>query len=310
MELHQLRYVLAVAEAGSITRASEHLHLAQPSLSTQIRKLERELGVPLFERLGRRVVLTAAGEAFVAHAHRAVSEINDARRSVDAVRGLRQGRVRLGVLPSAGARLLPGVLARFIRQYPGVEMRLREQNVSGTFEEMVHAGTLDIAVIRMPRSREGLHAASLVREPMLAVLPADHRLAEDPGTPARGPLALGDLADEPFVGMVPGYGLRELLDATCTAAGFTPRVVVETTQLGTVHGMVQAGIGVTVLPRLCVSTEVATRPLSDPHARRELGVVWRSGQPLEAAPAALLEELLISAACYSDLASSDPASSG
>ena len=92
MELHQLRYVLAVSEAGSITRASERLHLAQPSLSTQIRKLERELGIPLFERLGRRVRLTAAGEAFVAHAERALREVDEARRGVEAVRGLRRGR--------------------------------------------------------------------------------------------------------------------------------------------------------------------------------------------------------------------------
>ena len=300
MELHQLRYVLAVSEAGSITRASERLHLAQPSLSTQIRKLERELGIPLFERLGRRVRLTAAGEAFVAHAERALREVDEARRGVEAVRGLRRGRVSFGVLPSAGARLVPGVLARFVREHPGVEVRPREQNLSGAFEQLVHAGTLDLAVIRMPHSRDGLEATPLVREPMMALLPPEHELAV-----AAGPMPLCALADEPFVGMVPGYGLRELLDASCQTAGFTPRVVVETTQLGTVHGMVRSGVGVSVLPRLCLVPDVIARPLADPQARRELGVVWRSGPPLEAAPAALLEMLLADAAAHSDDAPAD-----
>ena len=294
MELHQLRYVLAVAEAGSITRAAEALHLAQPSLSTQIRKLERELGTPLFERLGRRVRLTNAGEAFVEHARRALGELDDARRGVEAVRGLRAGRVRLGVLPSVGARLLPAVLARFARRHPDVEIALREQNVSGDFEALVHGGTLDAAVIRMPHHREGLHAAILVDESMLALLPPGHALAD------RESLALAELASEPFVGMTPGSGLRDLLDATCTAAGFTPRVIIETTQLGTVHGMVAAGVGVSVLPRLCLSSEVVARPLTDPHARRRLGVVRRSGRPLEAAPAVLLGMLRDAAAAYSD----------
>lgn len=302
MELHQLRYVQAVADAGSITRAAAHLHLAQPSLSTQIRKLERELGTPLFERLGRRVALTGAGEAFLEHARRALAEVEDAQRGVEAVRGLRAGRVRLGALPSVGARLLPAVLARFTRRHPHVEVALREQNVSGTFEEMVHGGRLDAAVIRMPRRREGLHAAPLVDEPMLALLPRRHALAEDDG-----PLPLEALADEPFVGMVEGYGLRELLEATCTAAGFTPRVVIETTQLGTVHGMVSAGVGVSVLPRLCVPTDARVRPLADTHARRRLGVVWRSGRPLEAAPAALLALLRECAARYSDAHDAAPA---
>lgn len=297
MELHQLRYVLAVAEEGSITQASERLHLAQPSLSTQIRKLERELGAPLFERLGRRMALTAAGEAFVDHARRAMHEVDDARRGVESVLGLRRGRVRIGALPSVGARLLPSVLARFTRAYPGVDVHLREQNVAGTFEQLVHGGSLDLAVIRMPCRREGLEAAPLVREPMLAVLPPDHSLAAgDPGEP----VALPRLAGEPFIGMVDGYGLRELLDAACTAAGFTPRVVVETTQLGTVHGMVASGVGVTVLPRLCVQRGATARSVSDAHAKRELGVVWRAGPPLEPATAALLSDLRAGAAAYSD----------
>jgi LysR family transcriptional regulator, hydrogen peroxide-inducible genes activator len=293
VELHQLRYVIAVAEQGSFTKAAERLYLAQPSLSVQIRKLEQELGAPLFERLGRRVRMTAAGEAFLPHARRAVFESEQARERVAEVVGLAQGRVALGVLPSVGARLLPTVLAQFTSEHPGVEVRLLEQNVSGEFERLVHDGQLDLAVIRMPKQRADLRVERLVREPLLALVPPGHRLF------GGHDVALSELAGEPFVGMQPGYGLRELMDETCRAAGFLPRVVVETTQLSIVHGMVRAGIGVSLLPRLAVGNEVAALSLRDRAACRELGVVWRSGPPLEPAVRAFLDLMLQMASVHS-----------
>jgi LysR family transcriptional regulator, hydrogen peroxide-inducible genes activator len=293
VELHQLRYVIAVAEQGSFTKAAERLYLAQPSLSVQIRKLEQELGAPLFERLGRRVRMTAAGEAFLPHARRAVFESEQARERVAEVAGLAHGRVALGVLPSVGARLLPTVLAQFTTEHPGVEVRLLEQNVSGEFERLVHDGQLDLAVIRMPKQRADLRVERLVREPLLALVPPGHRLF------GGHDVALSELAGEPFVGMQPGYGLRELMDETCRAAGFLPRVVVETTQLSIVHGMVQAGIGVSLLPRLAVGNEVAALSLRDRAACRELGVVWRYGPPLEPAVRAFLDLMLQRASAHS-----------
>ena len=293
MELHQLRYVIAVAAHGSFTKAAERLYLAQPSLSVQIRKLEQELGTPLFERLGRRVRMTAAGEAFLPHAHRAVFEAEEARERVAEVRGLARGRVVLGVLPSVGARLLPTVLAQFTSEHPQVEVRLLEQNVSGEFERLVHDGQLDLAVIRMPKQRADLRGQRLVREPLLALMPPGHPRADGPD------IDLSELAGEPFVGMQPGYGLRDLMDQSCRAAGFSPRVVVETTQLSIVHGMVQAGIGVSLLPRLAVGNEVVARSLRDRSACRELGVVWRSGAPLEPAAREFLDLMLAMAAAHS-----------
>src|SRR5205085_12148063 len=193
MELHQLRYFMTVVREGTFTRAAERLYIAQPSLSEQIRKLETELGCQLFQRLGRRLALTSAGEALRPHAEKVLFEVEQARTRVQEVRGLRRGRVSIGVLPSPAARLLPRFLAEFRREHPGVEVVLREENASADFEQLVHEGVLDLAVIRLPKRRPDLDVWFLFREPMVVVVPPDHGLAD------RASLALGELADEPFV---------------------------------------------------------------------------------------------------------------
>ena len=289
MELHQLRYVQAVALAGSFTRAAEELFLAQPSLSVQIRKLERELGVALFERLGRRVALTTAGEAFLEHVEPALFHLEQARAQAIAVRNLTSGRVAIGVLPSVGATLLPAVLAEYRGAHPQIDVRLTEHNVSAEFERMVQTGVLDLAVIRAPWSRPGVTGQILLREPMVAMLPPDHRFAD------RETLDLGCLDGAEFVGMHPGYGLRELMDQVCLRAGFRPRVTVETSQLSVLCGMVGSGVGVSVLPLLATSRYPTVIPLDDPDAYRELAVVWRDAGELAPAPRAFLA-LLVAAA--------------
>lgn len=286
MELHQLRYVIAVAEEGSFTRAADRLYLAQPSLSVQVRKLEQELGTRLFNRLGRGVALTSAGEAFLPHARRALFEVEQAREQVEAVLGLKLGRVALGVLPSVGSALLPDILAAFKARYPGVDVRLLEDNVSLEFERMVHDGQLDLAVIRMPCTLKDLSAQTLVREPMVALVPTAHRLAGRPD------VSLTELVGEEFITMKPGQGLRELVVDVCARAGFEPNITVETGQLSIVRGMVRAGVGVSVLPRLAAGRENLLLPLTEPYARRELGVVWRADQPLPTPTDAFLTMLL------------------
>lgn len=286
MELHQLRYVLAVARAGNFSRAAEELFLSQPSLSVQIRKLEKELDVALFERLGRKVILTAAGEVFVEHVELALAQLDQARERTAEVRGLRAGRVSLGVLPSVGAGLLPKVLSTFRAEHPDVEVRLTEHNVSADFERMVASGQLDIAVIRMPWARPGLGGQVLLKEPFAALLPPGHALAD------RDELALSALAAENFVAMRRDYGLRELMEQVCLAAGFEPTVTVETTQLSVLHGMVASGLGVSVLPELAAAGYPDSVRLVDDEAARELGVVWRTRSMLSPPAAAFLDVLI------------------
>jgi LysR family hydrogen peroxide-inducible transcriptional activator len=289
MELHQLRYFVAVAREGSMTRAAASLFLAQPTLSVQIRKLEQDVGAPLFERLARRVQLTAAGEAFLEHAERALAEVERGRERVAEVAGVRQGRVSVGVLPSVGAHLLPAVLAAFRAEHPGVVVRIVEHDVSREFEQLVQSGELDMAVTRMPVTLAGLGSQTLVREPVVALVPPDHPVRD------RSEVALRELADADFVCMRSGYGLRELADQLCVGAGFAPRVVIETGQLSIVQGMVRSGIGVALLPRLAATGAEHVVPLSDAGARRELGVVWRRTAPSSPPVAAFLDRLLASA---------------
>src|SRR5262245_42474277 len=200
MELHQLRYFVTVVREGTFTKAADRLYITQPSLSEQIRKLETELGGQLFQRLGRRLALTSAGEAFLPHAEQALVEVDQARARVEEVQGLRLGRLSIGVLPSVAARLLPPFVAEFRRRHPGVEVVLREGNASADLEQLVHDGALDLAVVRLPARRADLADHVMIREPLVLVAAPGHRLAD-----ARS-VALAELADEPFVATRPGHG--------------------------------------------------------------------------------------------------------
>lgn len=285
MEFHQLRYFLAVVSEGSFTRAAERLYITQPSLSEQVRKLEAELGTRLFERLGRSLALTRAGEALLPHAERVVSELEQARRRVQRVDELRGGRISIGVLPSVAARLLPWSVAELRRRHPDVEVTLREEERSNNVEDLVRAGDLDLGIIRLPGRSVGLEARPLLREPLVLVVPPGHHLAR------RHSISLSELAQEPFVAMKPGYGLRDLLEAVCRKAGFEPRVSVEVGQLASVQGLVLAGLGVTVLPRTAAGSEGRHVGLRDQHAFRALGVVWSRERPLGPAAGAFLDIL-------------------
>lgn len=288
MELHQLRYFVAVAKEGSISRAARDLFLSQPSLSTQIRKLEQHLGAELFERLARRVVLTSAGEAFLEHAERVLAELEAGRDRVADVVGVRHGRVSVGVLPSVAAYLLPSVVAAFRNAHPGVRIQLVEHDVSREFEHLVRAGELDLAITRLPMTVSGLCSIRLVREPILLLVPPEHQLG---ARSADDPVPLRALADEEFVSMRAGYGLRELADQLCAGAGFTPKVVLETGQLSIVRGMVNAGMGVALLPRLAAGGERSVVPITEPAACRELGVLWRASSMASPPVAAFLDAL-------------------
>ncbi|MGH3311029.1 MAG: LysR family transcriptional regulator [Streptomyces sp.] len=293
MELHQLRYVLAIAKAGSFTRAAEELFLAQPSLSVQVRKLEKELGVALFQRLGRRVELTPAGEAFLAHVEPALFHLEQARTQA-AVRAVDRSCVSIGALPSVGATLLPDLMAEYRAAHPTVEVLLTEHNVSSEFERMVQTGKLDLAITRAPLALPGVTGRILVREPMLAMLPPKHPLAH------KSTVDLAQLAGDEYVGMRRGHGLRELMDTVCLRAGFSPRVTVETGQLSVLCGMVRSGVGVSVVPRLAATGYPTAVSLDDPSARRELGVIWRKGSRLTPAASAFLELLVAAADSHLD----------
>ncbi|HLG69641.1 MAG TPA: LysR family transcriptional regulator [Chloroflexota bacterium] len=290
MQLDQLRYFLAVARHLSFRRAAEALPLSQPSLTYQIRKLERELGVPLFERTTRRVHLTPAGEDFVQAAEQILSLVETAELEMHEFSGLKRGRVLIGTIPTVGAFSLPPLLAGFRRQFPGIELAIQEEG-SDVLLQLLLDDALDLAIITAAEARPSgaIERRCLVVDEMVVLLPLDHRLS------GRGAVALSELKDEQFVLFKPGYGLRRIVLDACSDAGFSPTVAFETSQRETIYGMVQEGLGVTLLPRSGIHRGDYTWrlvPLDPPTVTRELSLAWKSTRRQSEAAKAFREYLL------------------
>ena len=268
MELRHLRAFEAAARLLHFRRAAEELHLAQPSLSTQIAALERELGTPLFDRVGRRVRLTAAGEELLPHARRILDAVAEARRAVAAHEGLEGGRVRVGAPPTVGTRLLPAALTLFHARYPGPEILLREEG-TGELLALVEHGELDVAVVILPLVSPALEVTPLLEEDIVVAVGAQHRLA---GATA---VAMTDLADEPFLLLGEGYEVRRTTLDACRAAGFHPYVVLEGGEMDTVLNLAAAGVGIALVPALAVDPggPLVGLRIADQTRRRALGVV-------------------------------------
>lgn len=276
MELRHLRYALAVAEHRHFGRAARALGIQQPPLSQQIKALETELGVRLFDRTGRGVELTSAGEAFLPEAARAVEHAgraaSDARR---AGRG-EAGRLVLGFVGSATYSVLPGILRAFRARYPLVELVLRESPTAGQLTGL-RDGALDLGLVRPPLpggDADLVDVATVVREPFVAVLPPDHRLA------GAATLALAELADEPFV-LFPrtlGRGLHDQITLLCHHAGFQPTVVQEAVEMQTIVALVAGGLGVSLVPasvRRLGRDDVVFRPVEPSTRVAMLALAWR-----------------------------------
>ncbi|MCZ4125623.1 LysR family transcriptional regulator [Streptomyces sp. H39-S7] len=246
MQLNQLQYFAAVADLRHFTRAAESVHVAQPSLSQQIRALERELGAELFHRARGHITLTDAGEALLPLARRILADTETARREVQEVAQLRRGRVRLGAPPSLCASLVPDVLKDFHRRYPGVELVVHEDG-SQDLVRVLAAGELDLALIitPLPVQAPALATEELLREELVVV-----SAPSEPAPVRRGGLRIEELRGRPMVMFRRGYDLREHTLAACRAAGFEPSFSVEGGEMDAVLGFVRAGLGVAVVPSM------------------------------------------------------------
>ena len=245
MELHQLRYFLAVARLRSFTRAAAHEHVAQPSLSQQIRKLEDELGARLFNRLGRSVTLTPFGDHFEPRARRVLAELDGARQEMDDMLGLRRGAVNIGAIPTLAPYLLPSILTDFARIYPGIAVSMREGLTSSLLAEL-SAGELDIALVRLPVRGGEFVCESLIKEGMVLAVPRQHPLSR-----RRAPsVAFQDLAAERFLLLKDGHCFRDDVLQICKRCRMSPNVVFEGGQFDTLIAMVAEGAGVTLLPEM------------------------------------------------------------
>ncbi|AEG43798.1 DNA-binding transcriptional LysR family regulator [Isoptericola variabilis J7] len=278
-----MRYVVAVAETGSFTRAAERCHVVQSALSHQVAKLERELGARLFDRTSRRVALTQAGEAFLPAARQCLSAAETAAAEVAAVSGVVRGRLAVGVIPTVAAIDVPAVLAGFRGRHPEVRVVLRTAP-SDDLVVQVREGALDVALLGLPTSASpvGVRSRALARDHLVAVLAPDHPLAGAART------SLARLGGEVFVDFPTGTAGRAQSDLAFAAAGVERDVALEVGTVDLMTSLVRRGLGVAMLPAAYVPQleGVATVPVDDAPRRVE-HVVWSERGPSPAAAAFL-----------------------
>jgi len=245
VELHRLRYFIAVAEARHFTRAARDLGVAQPSVSKQIRLLEEELGAPLFHRRRGDLRLSPAGEAFLPWARQVVTDLASAVDEAREIGGLRRGRMSVGATPSITTSIFPQALGRFHASYPGIELKLREAGSRDLVRDL-DQGSLDVALVILPVMHRSLETVPLLREELVLAVGPGHALAE------RKTVALTALRDTPLVMFREGYDLRATTLAACAAAGFEPVFAVEGGEMDGVLRLTEAGVGVAIVPSMVV----------------------------------------------------------
>ncbi|MEU0151943.1 LysR family transcriptional regulator [Micromonospora fulviviridis] len=273
MQLHQLRYFVAVAEVRHFTQAADLVGITQPSLSKQIHALETDLGAPLFERVRGNIALTAAGEVLLPLAKRILADVETATREVQELVGLRRGRVRLGATPSLATSLAPPVLRRFRDAHPTVDLRVEEGGSQDLVRDLLRGG-LDLALIIEPSTGTdpGLRADPILRE-SLVVASVDPL----PAASERGEVRITDLRDLPLVMFREGYDLRDATLQACRAAGFEPTLSVDGGEMDAVLSFVEAGLGVALVPGIVVARRAGIRVtrLVPPGVRRTIAVARR-----------------------------------
>ncbi|GGM61660.1 LysR family transcriptional regulator [Thermopolyspora flexuosa] len=284
MELRQLEYFLAVAEEASFTRAAERVRVAQPGVSAQIRRLERELGAELLDRSGRTVRLTEAGEAVLPYARAALAAVAGARLAVEELTGLLRGRVAVGTVTAHGVDL-PGLLAAFHRDHPGVEITLTTATTDRLLDDL-RGGRLDAAIVSIGEDTPpGVEIHVVEEQPIVAAVAPGHELA------GREVVPLAELRGHALICLPPGTGVRARLDEACAACGFAPRIAFEAADPGMLARLAAHGLGVAVLPRVVAEAHadrLCVVRIDPPALRGRLAFAWRASGPVSPAARALI----------------------
>ena len=280
MELQQLRYFLSVAQTGSFTAAAKACHVAQPSLSSQIKKLEEDLGGALLQRSRQGSRLTQTGEIFKSRAAEALRQLESGRFEVGQLQGLACGSVTLGCMPTTGAFVLPPLLKAFGKAHPEIHVNLREES-SPQLAKLVRESEVDLAILDEAGLGPGIQTESLFTEPLLIALPPRHKLSK------RKRLHLKVLAGEPLILMKSGYGFRKIVTDALARAGVEPHVVYESGEIETVQALVGSGLGLSLVPRMVCRKGAAYAEILPPTPSRTVFIGWREGSALSPAASAL-----------------------
>jgi LysR family transcriptional activator of glutamate synthase operon len=273
-----LLWFTTLAELERVGAAADRLHIAQPTLSRMLARLERRLGVELFDRHGKRIALNDFGRIYYEHARRAQSELDAAAQAVADRTDPAKGVVRLSFQHSFGSWLIPQLIGGFRRGSARISFTLWQ----GAFDAVIGQildGAADLAIVSPRPSAAGLGWRKLLDQPLALAVPAEHRLA------ARRQIRLADLGDAEFIVMHSGFGMRRIFDELCAAANVRPRIAFESSDLVTVAGLVAAGLGVAVLPlqdpipAAGSLSGLVTVPLADAGASRDVGLIWSATAP-------------------------------
>ena len=246
MDIRQLRYFTAIARTGSFTRAAEELGIAQPSLSQQIRTLEKQIGSPLFERLGRSVRLTAHGEALRQPAADILQQVAEAKSSLDQLQEGVRGRLRVGVIPTIMPYLIAPRVGEFSRRFPDVDLQFTEDTTLHLIEKL-HSGDIDLAISGLPVRNPDIVCSELTREPLFLAVAEKHPLAREKS------IDLQALQHERFLLLKEGHCLRDDVLRTCARGRTELHRVFETDQLASIFEFVRSGFGLTVVPAMTAS---------------------------------------------------------
>lgn len=289
MEMHQLRYVVAVARTGNFSRAAEQCHVAQPSLSQQIQKLEDELGERLFDRLKREAKLTTHGEAFLRRAVKILEEVDAAKREASDAHSLLRGTLTIGVLPTIAPYLLPEVLARFTEKLPGIQIVVQE-DTTARLVKLVHAYEIDFALVSLPIPDERLAVKALFTEELRLALPPGHPLTRN------RKITAADLAGERLIVMKEGHCLGDQVLGFCDRRDLKPNISFRSAQLETIQALVCSGLGISLIPAMATRSDredlPAYRSLPTPRPERMIVAVWPKQRSLSRAAAEFLKQIM------------------
>jgi LysR family hydrogen peroxide-inducible transcriptional activator len=277
MEMHQLRYVVAVARTGNFSRAAEQCHVSQPSLSQQIQKLEDELGERLFDRMKREAKLTSHGEAFLHRAIRILEEVDAAKREATDARDLLRGKLTIGVLPTIAPYLLPGVMATFTEKFPGVEIVVQEDTTARLLKLLL-ACEIDFALASRPIHDARLEVRELFSEELLLALPPGHPLTR------KRTASFKDLEGQRLIVMKEGHCLGDQVLGFCDRHDLHHRISFRSAQLETIQALVRAGLGISLIPAMAAQRDrndgPEYRPLHSQKPSRQIVAVWAAQRPL------------------------------
>ena len=277
MDIHALTYFKKVAELQHFTRAAEELRVAQPSLSRTIAALETELGVKLFDRVGKNIVLNRFGEILLRHTNNILQELQDIRTELLEER--QEGGRTVTISLYAASKLLPQLVTAFKAEYPAIRLQIIQEDLNKVGE-----GERDISIFSSIQPAGGENSRMLIEEELLMALPEDSPLAREPA------LDLRDAANMEFICLHKGKSLRTITDMYCQIAGFSPSVVLECDSPETVRELICAGMGISFVPSITWggmdTRNIVLRPLSFPNCKRYINISWRKRGYLS--PAVLL----------------------